>query len=121
MAFLTPGDLSPFTSATVEQLDVMIRDVEALALDAAPCLASPGNLSDAQRATVVATLRGAVLRWAEHATRDTRQLVAGPYSIGPGPQQSADRRPLLWPTEVSALASVCAGTRRRRAFVGWLA
>ncbi len=121
MAYLTAADLSPFTNASAEQLAVMIRDVEALAVAAAPCLGYPERLSESQRAQVVAVLRGAVLRWAEHATRDNRQMMAGPYSIGPGQQQPQDRRPLLWPTELSALAAVCAGGRPRRALVGWLA
>ena len=121
MVFLTSGDLSPFTSATAEQLQVMITDVEASAVAAAPCLSDPSGLSDAQVAVVVATLRGAVLRWADYLTRDDRQMTAGPFSIGPASGQSQDRRPLLWPTEISALAGVCSGARRGRAYLGWLA
>ena len=112
MAFLTPGDLSPFTSATPEQLAVMIVDVEASAVDVAPCLMDPDGLSDAALAVVVATLRGAVLRWADYATRDDRQMVAGPFSIGQAGRPQ-ERRSLLWPTEIVTLQALCAALSGR--------
>lgn len=120
MALLTVDDLSPLTNLPADKLDVMIRDVEAFAVAAAPCLADPAALSETDRAAVVATLRGAVLRWAENFGREDRQMTSGPFTIGPMPAQSHDRRPLLWPSEVTALAAVCSGARRR-SYVGWLA
>ena len=117
MVFLTSGDLSPFTSATAEQLQVMITDVEASAVAAAPCLSDPSGLSDAQVAVVVATLRGAVLRWADYLTRDDRQMTAGPFSIGPV-SGATEPRALFWPSELDELRSIC--SRRGRAYVGWL-
>ena len=106
--FLSVADLSPLTSATDEALAVMIEDVEALAVDAAPCLADPAMLTEAQAGAVRAVLRGAVLRWADYMTRDDRQMTAGPYSIGPAPGSSGERKPLLWPTEIASLQGVCA-------------
>ena len=118
--FLSVADLSPLTKASDEALAVMIEDVEALAVDAAPCLADPAMLTEAQAAAVRAVLRGAVLRWADYMTRDDRQMAAGPYSIGPAPGSSGERKPLLWPTEVGQLQGVCSGVRRGRAKLGWL-
>lgn len=114
MALLTVDDLSPFTNLPADKLDVMIRDVEAFAVAAAPCLADPAVLSGTDVAAVVATLRGAVLRWVDHLGREDRQMTAGPFTIGPAPgQQSQDRRPLLWPTEVTALQGICAAIAGR--------
>lgn len=105
--FLTVEDLAPFTSAPPEQVDVMIADVEALALQAAPCLA--GELPDQARAAVLAVLRSAVMRWADQASSGDRQLTAGPFTIGAmagaGEQQ---RGPLLRAHEVSQLQAICA-------------
>lgn len=121
MAYLTTDDLAPFTSATPEQLAIIVTDLEARAVAAAPCLAVPGALTPAQTAAVVAVLRSAALRWADRATGD-RQLVAGPFTYGATPGANADtgRRPLLWPSEITDLQAVCAGTTRR-AVMGWLA
>lgn len=119
--FLTVDDLSPFTAGVTDaQLVAMIDDVHALAANAAPCLS--GDLSEAQRATVRAVLRGAILRWVDHVNRDDRQMSAGPYSIGPAPGLSGERKPLLWPTKIASLQDVCRGSvGRGRAYVGWLA
>lgn len=120
MAFLTAADLTPFTGVPVEQLSLMVVDLEAVAVQAAACLGDPASLTAGQRAAVVAVLRSAALRWAERADGGDRQLVAGPFSYGPAPGQSAEgRRPLLWPSEIDALQRVCAG--RRGSMVGWLA
>lgn len=108
MALLTVDDLSPLTSLPADKLDVMIRDVEARAVSVAPCLADPAVLSDTDLAAVVATLRGAVLRWADRVGRDDRQMTAGPFTIGPVPgQQTREATSLLWPSEVAQLQGVC--------------
>lgn len=122
MAFLTPKDLSPFvTGVSSDALLLMITDVEALALEAAPCLANPANLTPQQHAVAVSVLRGAVLRWVEHLTKDSRSMASGPFTIGPAYGANQERKPLLWPTEVKALSGLCAGSRSGGSRVGWLA
>lgn len=111
--FLTFDDLAPLTDADTSALIVMIEDVEALAVESAPCLAAPGALTAAQTAAVRAVLRGAVLRWAERTMRDDRQMIAGPYSVGPVPGSQGERKPLLWPSEVGQLQGVCAAVTGR--------
>lgn len=121
--FLTVEDLAPFTSAPPERVDVMIRDVEALAVRAAPCLGDPAVMSEQDRAAVVAVLRGAVLRWIDYVARDDRQMTSGPFTIGQATGSAGERKPLLWPTELTQLQAICAGVSsgRGRAFLGWLA
>lgn len=112
---MSVADLSPLTKASDEALAVMIEDVEALAVAAAPCLSDPSALTDAQSATVRAVVRGAILRWADYTMRDDRQMTAGPYSIGPAAGSSGERKPLLWPTEIASLQEVCAAMSGRAA------
>lgn len=101
---LTVGDLEPFgLSLTSGQLSVMIDDVTALAGQAAPCLS--GDLPEGLAAAARAVLRGAVLRWAGEQSQENRQMMAGPYSIGPVP--GSERKPLLWPSEITQLQAVC--------------
>lgn len=121
MAFLTVSDLSPFTSLPLDQLAIIIADLEAVAVQAAGCLADPDVLSVAQRAAVVAVLRSAALRWSERASGQDRSLAAGPFTYGqaPGMQSSETRRPLLWPSEISSLQGVCAAGGRPRAVMRW--
>lgn len=113
MTFLTVADLSPLTAASDEALAVMIEDVEALAVDAAPCLADSTSLTEVQVSAVRAVLRSAVLRWADYTMRDDRQMTSGPYSIGPAPGSQGERKPLLWPTEIAKLQGVCAALSGR--------
>lgn len=121
MSFLTAADLAPFTDASLDVLDIIIADLEAVAAQSAPCLADPAGLTVGQYRAVVAIVRSAALRWAAKQDGSERQLVAGPYSVGPsgGGQSLESRRPLLWPSEIDALQKVCAGSRR--AVMGWLA
>ena len=120
--FLTTASLSPFTRLSDAQLQVIIADLEAFAVDAAACLGDPSTLTDAQRAAVVAVLRSAALRWAERAEGGDRQLTSGPFTYGPAPGQSSEgRKPLLWPTEITSLQRICSGASRRTARMGWLA
>lgn len=122
MALLTVSDFSLFLPdgrVSDGQLAAMIADVEALAVQAAPCLTGP--LSEAQAAAALAILRGAVLRWVDYLGRDDRQMAAGPFSIGPA-AGSSERKPLLWPSEIADLQAVCRGSSGRgRSFLGWLA
>lgn len=104
MALLTVEDLTPFGVTTpVDQLAEMIADVEALAGQVAPCLT--GTLPETQAAAARAVLRGAVLRWVGQLGADDRQMMAGPFSIGP--VSGNERRPLLWPSEITQLQGVC--------------
>lgn len=121
---LTVDDLSALTSASPAALAVMIADVSAAAVSAAPCL--NGDLPESARAAARAVLRGAVLRWADYTTRDERQMTAGPFTLGQaaGSGGGAERRALLWPSEIQSLQRVCSnasGRRRGRAYMGWLA
>lgn len=115
--FLKVGDLPSTVRQAVSDGDLalLLTDVSARAVAAAPCLSGP--LTDGQRAQVVAVLRAAVGRYAERVSRDDRQMTSGPFSIGPVPG-SGEPRALLWPSEVEELQSVC--RRRGRAVVGWL-
>lgn len=117
--FLAASDLAAFTKATPAALDEMIRDVEALAVLKVPCIADltdPGAV-----AAVRAVIRGAVLRWADRATRDDRQMTSGPFTIGPTPGSGDRASPLLWPSELADLAAACATATKPRARMGWLA
>ena len=120
MAFLTADDLALLTPTAPEVLAVMITDVEAQAVMAAPCLEHEDALSLAARAAVVGILRGAVLRGADYLGKDDRQMASGPFTIGPA-KGGDERKPLLWPSELSALQKVCTGRGKGRAYVGWLA
>lgn len=120
MAYLSAADLAPFTTAPVDVLAIIVTDLESVAIASAPCLADSAALTAAQYGAVVAIIRSAALRWAAAQDGTERQLVAGPYSVGPaGGRSSEYRRPLLWPSEIAALQRVCAGTYRR-AVSGWL-
>lgn len=114
--FLSVDELPSKARAASSDADlrILIEDAQARAVGVAPCLA--GDLTEGQRAQVVAVLRGAVTR---AATADDRQMSAGPFSIGPA--QGSQPRALLWPSEVEELQRVCAGRGRGRAVVGWLA
>lgn len=122
-AFLTVADLEAFAlPVPVAAQAAMIEDVYAVAVQAAPCLAAPDALSPQGIAAVRAVLRGAVLRWADHAGRDARSMTAGPFTIGPSASAAAEAsKPRLWPSEISQLTKVCtAGQGTGRARMGWL-
>lgn len=119
--WLTPGDLPSTARAAMSEADlaILIQDAEARALLAAPCLNGP--ISDAQRVQVVAVLRSAIGRVTERATRDDRQMTAGPFTVG-SPVGERQSRALFWPTELEELRAICVGgARRGRAKNGWLA
>lgn len=120
--FLEPGDLSPLTKASCEQLAIIIDDLEAAAVFAAPCLANPAGLSETQTGAVRALLRSAAMRWVDRVMGTDRQLVAGPFSAGSVPGSSEQRRTLWWPSEIQQLQAICSGRdqSRGRAVMGWL-
>lgn len=122
MAYLVPGDLSPLTDASLEQLQIVIDDLEAAAVFAATCLANPERLSAAQTGAVKAMLRTAAMRWVDRVRSTDRMLVAGPFSAGPVPGASETRRTLWWPSEIEQLQAICSGQdqSRGRAVMGWL-
>ena len=106
MAFLTPADLAPFADIDEAKASAMIEDVEARAAQAAPCITETGFLADEPRvAAVRSILRQAVLRWNDAGTGVFTQLGAGPYQASTDNRQ--ERKPLLWPSEVTDLRDIC--------------
>ncbi len=110
--FLLVGDLTPFKTIDTAKATEMIKDVEALALVAAPGLS--GELSDQQRAAVKAVLRAAVLRWDDTGTGAITQetIAAGPFNHGITTDSRQGRYGQLWPSEESALQKIVSSTRR---------
>lgn len=106
MAFLTREDLDPFVTIEAVKAEAMIADAEAQAAMAAPCLSEPGQLTDAQRAAVLAILRRAVIRWDETGTGVVTQQSAGVFSQSIDTTRSAPRG-LFWPSEIAALQDIC--------------
>ena len=104
--FLTPADLAPFADIDEAKASAMIEDVEARAAQAAPCITEAGFLADEPRAAAVRSiLRQAVLRWNDAGTGVFTQLGAGPYQASSDNRQ--ERKPLLWPSEISDLRDIC--------------
>lgn len=77
--YLTPEDFTAFT-IDAALLPVLIEDAEVYATLAAPPLANPASLTDAQRAQVKTVLRRAVVREADSGTGAKIQETAGQYS-----------------------------------------
>ena len=117
--FLTPADLAPFADIDEAKASAMIEDVEARALQAAPCITDAEFLTDEARvASVRSVLRQAVLRWNDAGTGTFSQLGAGPFQASSDTRQ--ERKPLLWPSEISDLRDICAeftGTAESAAFM----
>lgn len=116
--WLTPDDLLPLApGADVERLKIIIKDVEAKAIQAAPCIK---GISDGDAiASLIATLRQAALRWhlAGDAEATTQQENAGPmgYSLTTTPAQRGAGR--LYDSEIREIRDLCGPLRRgRRAF-----
>jgi len=118
MAYLTPADLAPFAEIDEAKAAAMIEDVEARARQAAPCIAEAEFMADADRmAAVRSILRQAVLRWNDAGTGVFTQMGAGPYQASTDTR--SERKPLLWPSEISDLREICAaysGGGEARAF-----
>lgn len=106
MAYLTAADLEPFTPGIDPvKAGAMIDDAVAQAILVAPCLADEDDLTDHQVAAVKAVLRSAVLRWNETGSGAFRQETVGPFTVSHDTRQG--RRPLFWPSEISALEGIC--------------
>ena len=108
---LTPDDLSPFAEIDSVKAQAMIDDALALAARVAPCILDADfDAPDAARAI----LRGAILRWNDSGTGAFSQQSAGPYQVSVDTRQA--RRSMFWPSEISALAALCANSRTGKAF-----
>ena len=104
--FLTPTDLAPFADIDEAKATAMIEDVEARARQAAPCISDPEFLADEDRtAAVRSVLRQAVLRWNDAGSGVFTQMGAGPFQGSTDTR--AERKPLLWPSEIADLRDLC--------------
>lgn len=117
--YLTPADLAPFADIDEAKASAMIEDVEARAVQAAPCIMTPEFLADDARvAAVRSVVRQSVLRWNDAGTGVFTQMGAGPYQASSDNRQ--ERKALLWPSEISDLLAICAefnGTEDTAAFM----
>lgn len=114
MAFLDAADLAAFAEIDETKAGAMIADAEGLAVLIAPCLADEGELTAAQIAGVKAVLRSAVLRWNDTGSGAFTQQGAGPYQVSVDTRQA--RRGMFWPSEITQLQSICAGSEASGAF-----
>lgn len=103
--FLIAGDLAPFASIEAAKAEAMIDDAEAMALLAAPCIATEGF---AHTTAVRAILRGAVLRWNDSGSGALQAQTAGPFGQTLDTRQ--ERRGMFWPSEIVALQNLCGTT-----------
>lgn len=107
MQYITPEDLAPFATIDEAKALAMIEDAESMAVSVAPCLEDITlPLTDAQRGTVKAVLRRAVLRWNEVGTGAVTQQSAGPFQQSLDTTRSAPKS-LFWPSEIADLQAVC--------------
>ncbi|MBF6133506.1 hypothetical protein IU501_10895 [Nocardia otitidiscaviarum] len=101
--FITTADLAPFATIDQTKAEAMIADAEALAVEAAPCIA---EAEFTKQAAVKAILRGALLRWNDQGTGTVTSTTAGPF--GRTVDTSQPRRRLFWPSEIEDLQKLCA-------------
>lgn len=104
--FLGVDDLAPFAEIETAKAVAMIDDAEAMALLAAPCIATEGF---AYSTAVKAILRGAVLRWNDSGSGALQAQSAGPFGQTIDTRQ--ERRGMFWPSEIVALQSLCADSQ----------
>ncbi|OBA62191.1 hypothetical protein A5780_19220 [Nocardia sp. 852002-20019_SCH5090214] len=109
--FITEEDLTPFASIDPDRAEAMIADAEALAVEAAPCIAEAGFT---KQAALKAILRGAILRWNDSGTGAVTTQTAGPYAQTFDTRQT--RRSLFWPSEIEQLQNLCATSGAGKAF-----
>lgn len=129
MSLIHTGDLSPFAEIDGVKAAAMIADAEAMAILAAPCLATlhiaPADETEEAKAirlgkvaAAKALLRGAIVRWHEAGSGAISQegVTAGPF----GSQQSFDtrvqRKAMFWPSEIEQLQSICSALDSGKAF-----
>ena len=103
--FLNVNDLAPFATIEFAKAEAMIDDAEAMALLAAPCIATEGF---AHTTAVRAILRGAVLRWNESGSGALQSQTAGIFGQTLDTRQ--ERRGMFWPSEIVALQNLCGTT-----------
>lgn len=103
--FLSVDDLKPFATIDVVKAEAMIEDAEAMALLAAPCIAS---VEFAHGGALRAILRGAVLRWNESGSGALQSQTAGIFGQTLDTRQ--ERRGMFWPSEIVALQGLCGST-----------
>ena len=99
-----PDDLAPFAEISEAKAQAMIEDAVADASRVAPCINDEG-LSLAKVAQFKSILRGAILRWNEAGTGALQAQQAGPFGQTIDTRQQ--RRGMFWPSELTALASIC--------------
>lgn len=104
--FLDVEDLAPFATIEATKAAAMIEDAEAMALLAAPCIGADGF---AYGAAVKAILRGAVIRWNDSGSGALQAQQAGPFGQTLDTRQ--ERRGMFWPSEITALQSLCADSQ----------
>lgn len=114
--FLSVDDLLAFAPGIDEaKAQQMVEDATALAVLAAPCLDDSDTvLTGNQQAAVRAILRGAILRWDEAGSGALASQTAGPFAQALDTRQV--RRGMFWPSEITSLQSICAGTGSGQAF-----
>lgn len=101
--FLSVEDLAPFATIDAARAEAMIEDAEAMALLAAPCIATIGFVHGA---AVKAILRAAVLRWNDTGSGAAQTVQSGPFAQTLDTRQ--ERRSMFWPSEIVALQGLCA-------------
>lgn len=119
--FLQFSDLSPLApSLTEAEAAIIIEDVEAQAVEAAPCILEDGF---PYAPSIKSILRQAALRW--HRTGGsgvtTVQASRGPYSQSTTIDTRSSGEGRLWPSEAKRLQALCrrwkqGETGRRKAF-----
>jgi hypothetical protein len=114
--FIDNTDLQPFADIESPKAAAMIADVEATAVEIAPCLpgltqAQAGETADEtavrlnKLATVKAILRAAILRWNEAGSGALQSSTVGPF--GQTIDTRVARRDVFWPTEIERLERIC--------------
>ena len=124
LSFLRPTDVLPLhPGLTAEVATLLISDVEAQAIGAAPCLAAVAeDVASPAHAQVVSILRQAVLRWAragdggittEQKTADvfSHSVTFDSRTRGEGRLLEGERRQLR-----EICRNLAGGGRRRQAF-----
>lgn len=115
MEFLTEDDLTSFAVIDSDKAEQMIADATALAMLAAPCLATePTTLTANQQAGVKAVLRAAILRWNDAGNGALTNETVGGISTSYDNRQP--RKGMFWPSEIQQLQSICADTSAGGAF-----
>jgi hypothetical protein len=113
--YLSAFDLPPETGQQIGlSPEDMIVDAEALAMLAAPCLADPSALTEAQFAAAKALLRGAVMRWSDTGTGVRQTEAAG--TLSQTTDTTMSRRGMFWPSEITSLQAICSDGESGKAF-----